>query len=437
MKNLIIWGALACLFTKASAQNLTEQPAPVNAAYAVNTPAVKSRPVNHRVSATTDSGTLMVPQDGDDASRVKNVSKSFPADQTDKVSLTNEYGSMVIKVWDKREVKIDISIRAYAGSDKETQNMIDQVNIDAGKSGDQIFCKTNIDRGSSRNFWSSRGKRREVKVDYVVYMPASNPLSLSQEYGNVNIDNFSGPLSAKLEYGNFTAGNLSGTNNYISVQYGKTNIEELNKATVKQEYGAGLIIGTVRELDLNAEYAGVTINTIKGDATIKQQYGAGLKIGTVNNLNLNIEYAGVNLNTVKGNAVIRQEYSSLTIGSVGKIDLRSEYAGVKIGALKGDGSFKMSYKNLNIDDIGAACRSLYVDVDYVAVDLGFADGFGGSFTLDKSYGGFKYGAGVKSTQLGSEEDKKDSSSKKYAGKIGNGGSSTVRIKSEYGSVVFK
>lgn len=433
MKNLIIWGALACMFTKAGAQGQAE-PAPVNTAYAVivnNTSGNK----NISVSANADLKMIEISQDGDDASRVKNISKTFPADQTDKISLTNEYGSMVIKVWDKREVKIDVSIRAFASSDKDAQSMIDQVDVNVGKSGDQIFCKSSIGRSSGG--WSLRNKRREVKVDYVVYMPASNPLSLSQEYGNVNIDSFSGPLSAKLEYGNFTAGNLSGTNNYISVQYGKTNIEELNKATIKQEYGAGLIIGTVRELDLNAEYAGVTINTIKGDAIIKQQYGAGLKIGTVNNLNLNVEYAGVNLNTVKGNAVIRQEYSSLTIGSVGKIDLKSEYAGVKIGALKGDGNFRMSYNNLSIDDIGAACRSLYVDVEYVAVNLGFADGFGGNFTLDKSYGGFKYGAGVKATQLGSEEDKRDRSSQKYSGKIGNGGSSSVRIKSEYGSVAFK
>lgn len=436
MKNLIIWGALACLFTKANAQSLTEQPAPVNTAYAVNIPAVKSRPVNHKISASTDSGTTLAVQDGDDASRIKNISKSFSADQTDKVNLTNEYGSMVIKVWDKREVKIDVTIRAFASSDKDAQSMIDQVDVNVGKSGDQIFCKSSIGRNSSNN-WSSKTRRREVKVDYVVYMPASNPLTLSQDYGNVNIDSFSGPLSAKVEYGNFTAGNLSGTNNYISVQYGKTNIDELNKATVKQEYGAGLIIGTVRELDLNAQYANVTINTIKGDAVIRQQYGAGLRIGTVNNLNLNVEYASVNLNTVKGTATVKQEYNSLTIGSVGKIDLKSEYTGVKIGALKGDGSFRMSYNNLNIDDISPACRSLYADVDYVSVSLGFADGFGGNFTLDKSYGGFKYGAGVKATQLGSEEDKRDHSSQKYSGKIGNGGSSTVRIKSEYGSVAFK
>ena len=135
--------------------------------------------------------------------------------------------------------------------------------------------------------------------------------------------------------------------------------------------------------------------------------------------------------------MIRQEYSSLTIGSVGKIELRSEYAGVKIGTLKGDGNFKMSYNNLNIDDISASCRNLFVDVEYVSVNLGFADSFSGNFTLDKSYGGFRYGAGVKSAQLGSEEDKRDPSSQRYAGKIGNGGGSSVRIKSEYGSVVFK
>jgi len=427
MNKLMIWGVLvfSAAFTSASSQELQQPELPAHTDYAVNTN-IDQRSDRH-----------VVKQDRDDAVRVRTISKTFPADRSDKVILNNQYGSMVIKVWDKREVKIDVTVRAYSNNEKEAQELMDQVNISAGKDGNIISCRTTIDQNNSGRWFSSRNRRREVKVAYVVYLPAANALSLSQQYGNVNIDDFSGPLDAKVQYGDFIAGNLSDVTNNISVQYGKTNIGELNKASIKQQYGSGLTIGTVGTLNLNAQYANVNITTIKGDAQIKQQYGSGLRIGSVNNLDLDVQYATVNINTVKGAATIKQQYNSLTIGSAGKLTLRSQYTGINIAALRGDGTFKMSYNNFTLGEISPACKRLAIDADYVDVNLNFGESFNGDFSLQKSYGGFKYGDNVKVNSSGDNDDRRNSSSKRYTGRIGNGGSSSVQIETTYGSVTFK
>ena len=419
MKKLIIWCVALCSFGTAYAQGAV------------------SKSTDNRMAMVTSSARTnnRLDEDRSDADKVKTISRTFPADQNDKINLSNQFGSMTIKVWDKREVKIDVAIRASSGNDNEAQKLIDAVNISVGKNGDMISCKTNIDE--ERNHWWGRDKKREVKVDYVVYLPATNALMLSQEYGSVNIGDFAGPLLAKVEYGDFNATSLSNANNSISVEYGKTNIGSLNKATIKQEYGAGLIIGTAGELNLRAEYASVTINTIKGDAIIRQEYGSGLKIGVVNNLNLDVQYANVNIAAIKGNATINQEYNSLSIGSVGRLILKSEYAGVTIGNLRGDANFKMSYNNLNVTTIGVGCRKIILDAEYVNVVLAFADGYNADFTLQKEYGGFKYGANVKAYLTGKNNDDDDSSSKNYSGKIGSGGGANIRMRTEYGSVTFR
>jgi len=372
------------------------------------------------------------PQDGD-ALRTKNISRTFPVDGFDKISLDNQFGSITVKTWDKKEVKIDVAINAYSSNDKEAQNLIDQVNIEAGKSGDQVSCKTVIEGGQ----WGGRNKRREIKVNYVVYMPASNPLSLSQKFGNVNIGSFSGPLSAKVQYGDFNAVNLSGVNNDITVQYGGTNIQEMNRATVKQQYGSGLTIGSVANLELTAQYTGVNITSIRGDAQIKQQYGSGLRIGTVNNLTLDVQYANANIATVKGAALIKQQYNSLTIGSVGKLNLNSQYTGITIGTLRGDGNLKMSYNDFRVNEIGSGCKNLNINAAYVDVDVAFAGNYHGDFSVRKSYGSFKYSGNVRTTTSGDNDEGRGSSTKSYFGKIGNGGAATVQVQSAYGSVNFK
>jgi hypothetical protein len=428
MNKLMIWGALvfSVAFTTASSQELQQPELPAHTDYAVNTN------TNQHIQDPDQTQ-----HSDDDAVRIRTISKTFPADRSDKVILGNQYGSMVIKVWDKREVKIEVTVKAFSNNEKEAQELIDQVNISAGKEGDIISCRTSIDQNNSGRWFSSRNRRREVKVSYVVYLPATNALSLSQQYGSVNIDDFSGPLNAKVQYGDFIAGNLSDVANNISVQYGKTNIGELNKATIKQQYGSGLTIGTAGTLNLNAQYAGVSITTIKGDALIKQQYGSGLKIGSVNNLDLDVQYASVNIGTVKGNATIKQQYNSLTIGSAARLALRSQYTGVNIGALRGDGTFRMSYNNFTVAEISSACKRLTIDADYVDVSLNFGDSFNGDFNLQKSYGGFKYDNNVRLTSSSENEEDKHSTTKRYSGKIGNGGGSAVQIETTYGSVTFK
>jgi sporulation protein YlmC with PRC-barrel domain len=421
MKNLMICWVLLGLSYTAYAQQTAEQNINISTdeLYAVNR--------NNKADRNR------VLQDGDPV-RSKKFSRTFAADRGDKINLGNQFGSMIIKTWDRKEVKIDITISAYANNDNEAQELVDQVEINAEKTGDLISCKTEIDRG---NRWSGRNKKREIKVNYMVYLPTTNALTLSQQFGNVDLADFSGALSAKVQYGNFVAGKLNDDNNYIAVQYGKTTIEDVNKATIKQQYGSGLTIGTVAELNLTAQYAAVNITAIRGNAVIKQQYGSGLRIGSVNDLQLNAQYANVNITSIKGNANIKQQYNSIDIGTVGKLILTAQYANATIGTLRGDGDFSMSYNNFSIAEVGAGCRNLDISGSYANLNIAFTAGFNADFTVHKSYGGFKYGDNVKARLTNNDDDDRGSSTKDYAGKIGNGGTSIVKVSASYGSVTFK
>ncbi|RDC54119.1 hypothetical protein DU508_23355 [Pedobacter chinensis] len=391
-------------------------------------------------TVTVGVGNITVNQDvqsGADAERSKTFTKSFSVDNSDKVNLNNQYGSIIIKNWDKKEVRVDIDIKAYSNSDSDAQKLIDDVNIDANKSGDAVSIKTNLGNRNGRWGRSVRNGvttwRREVKINYIVYMPSVNPLTVLQQYGNVELGNFSGPTSLKIQYGNLVAGNLSNANNYINVQYGKCDIQDLNAAVVKHEYNGPVTIGSVGTLELNAQYVGVNINTIRKSADIKIQYGKGLTVGTIGgNLLLNAEYAKVNVNTVKGNTVVKQAYGDLNIASAGKIAVNAEYSNVTLGALNGDANINMDYNRLTVNEITPACKNFTFSGEYVTVGLGFADRFNGNFNLSTSYAGFKYGANVTSNLVS-----KDDENKKYSGKIGSGGVANVNIKTEYGSVTFK
>ena len=134
----------------------------------------------------------MQDEQDDTPMKAKTFSKSFAIDKSDKVNLTNQYGSITVKTWSKNEIKVDVDMKAYAKTADEAQKLIDDLSIEATKTGDLVTFKT--ERGDRNGNWGSNvrnGKtiwRREIKVHYVVYMPSSNSLTASQQYGNITID---------------------------------------------------------------------------------------------------------------------------------------------------------------------------------------------------------------------------------------------------------
>ncbi|WP_205896622.1 hypothetical protein, partial [Pseudomonas viridiflava] len=112
---------------------------------------------------------------------------------------------------------------------------------------------------------------------------------------------------------------------------------------------------------------------------------------------LNAEYAKVNINTVKGNAVVKQAYGDLNVASSGKIAVDAEYSNVTLGTVNGDANISMDHNRLSISEITSACKNFTFAGEYVGVGIGFAERYNGNFNVSTSYAGFKFGTNVSSS----------------------------------------
>lgn len=379
----------------------------------------------------------------DDPQRTKSFSKSYGIGRGDKVTISNIYGNLIFKTWDKNEVKVDADIRAFANSEDEAQKLIDNVSITSSKNGDEAVFKTQME--NSNGNWgngSRNGKRwrREVKIFMTVYLPSGVALTASQQYGNVELPDFSGPTALKVQYGKLITGNLSNTNNFISAQYTSVDLQDVNKATIKQQYGSGLTIASIGELNLMAQYATVRIGDVKRNASIRQQYGSGLSIASVGgNLDLDAQYASVKVGAIKGDAGIKIQYGSgLNIEHVDNLSLTAQYAAVRVGRLTGNMTAKAQYgSRFSVEKVEASSKIVNIDSEYLGVTLGFAPNYGGSFNVDTQYGSLKTGEGISAKRVGNDDERGSSSRKDYTGSIGRGGASNVKVSVRYSSATFR
>lgn len=231
--------------------------------------------------------------------KTKNFSKSYPADKNDKLTISNQYGRVTVNTWNKKEFKVDVEVKVGMDDEVETQKLLNGVEIVSSQDQAGVSFKTVIPERTNNNsflgFSRTNGNRR-ITINYTVFMPVKNALSITNNYGSVVLPDLEGPVSINNNYGNFTAKELSNEANELRLNYTGANIETLNGGNLKFNYG-NLKIGTANNLKAVIGFSPVSIDRLKSGANIKVQYGSGLKINSIDkdlqNLIINADFTKV------------------------------------------------------------------------------------------------------------------------------------------------
>lgn len=272
-------------------------------------------------------------QSGEVSEKIKNYTKSYPLDGNDKIRLSDQYGKIAITTWDKHEIKVDVQIKADAESDDEAQKLLDKVSINDNKIGDLVSFKTEVAKTNGIfNSWNWNGKKiHKIEINYMVYMPAKQELSVENSYGSIELPNLSGKLKISASYSNLSAQNLTNAANEIDGSYSKLKIVSLNNAHISCAYSP-VEIEQCNNLIANLSYGPLKLGALKGNAELDLSY-ASLKIGEISNLvkklNINSTYSGVTLGVLDTNNFdfdITASYGGFNYNKDGKVAITNKGA---------------------------------------------------------------------------------------------------------------
>lgn len=217
------------------------------------------------------------------AVKTKYVNKSYPLGPNEQITLDNQFGEMKISTWDKNEIKVDITIEAHANSDEQAQKILDNIFIEESKSGSGVSFLTKMK--NQKNNWNNNGKRdykeMGMKIDYVVYMPAANPLNATNQFGPMTIPDLRGPVQLTSKFGSITAGKLSNVK-IINMEFGEAKIESVA--------GGKLIL----------KFGKADVRQVIGNVETRIEFCDKVRIGVDNNskdLNIRSSYSNLYLNT--------------------------------------------------------------------------------------------------------------------------------------------
>ena len=191
------------------------------------------------------------------------IEKDFQMESGGQISIRGDDGFIKIKSWDKEEVHLTITKRAWARSKKDAEKILEYVEIRIHDSANRLNIQT-ITPNENKNisFWDlfdpdTWGEhRRKPTVDFELTVPRKINIDIKNDEGNIDIDDIEGDID-------------------INVDEGDINLQNIQFHLLKLESDEGDIEG--RKLN-GTERGRITINSDEGKITLDKISTNRLKI---------------------------------------------------------------------------------------------------------------------------------------------------------------
>ena len=280
----------------------------------------------------------------------KSYSKEFPVTHNSTVELSNKYGKIDIKTWNKPSVKVDVMVIVKASDKGNAEDKMSEIAITINKVGENVVCVTDFN-SSQKSWWNSLwdfGDNIKIEINYSVYMPADQRSIIENKYGNINLPDLKAKTSINLKYGNLQAQNIDG-DLLMDLSYGKATITSIKNLSATMAYSDLRCTSGGNNAIITSKYSKIYIDQVKSLTTTSKydDYNIGnanlftmsgsyndVKIGTLSVGTFSIKYTGLDINSVSSTLTADVSYGSLTVQnlktSFKNMTINTSYAPIKV-----------------------------------------------------------------------------------------------------------
>ncbi len=328
----------------------------------------------------------------------KTIKKEYTVNPYATLKVDNSYGNVNVLTYTGNKILIEVTIKTNSNNAEKAQEKLDEITVEFSGSPDYVSAKTIFNKNKSKSWWNNWGNSNNVnmEVNYVIKLPITNNVDLSNDYGSINLEKLEGHANISCDYGKITTKELMNDNNSISFDYTNNSyFEYIKSGKINADY-SDYTVAKAKQLNINADYTKSNIK-IAEDVTYSCDYGS---------------FSVENVNNLSGNG----DYLTLVLGDVYKnVDVRADYGSIKIGKMTSNAG------NVNIQS------------NYTGITIGYDAAYNFKFELDLEYASLRDSDGFEFTKK-----KVESTDKYYLGYYGSSSTSNfIKINSDYGSVSFK
>ena len=173
----------------------------------------------------------------------KTIDEIYEMTNAGELHLENKYGNVVISGWDESEISIKVDIKVTNKKRENAKSLLDRIVIDLKSVNDFVSITSEISEKNNSFFSRYFNKvnpfefdKSNVEINYTVYLPTNAEIDISNKFGDVIIDNWTGRLKANVEHGDLWV-NEDISNARITMKFGKLRSKSIAYGTVNLKNG--------------------------------------------------------------------------------------------------------------------------------------------------------------------------------------------------------
>ena len=306
----------------------------------------------------------------------KQIKKRFKVSPETRIEITNKYGKININTWEKDSVVFDIKIKVEDKKLSRLEKMIGDIDFDFTSSQHFLIVRTKV--GEKRSSFEkeilniketvlqSDGK---IEIDFTVWMPKTNQLSVENKFGDIYIDDYLGDIEIILSNGNLKAHDFTGKTN-LKLSFGDATINQLKTG----------------RLDCN--YSDIYIK--KADKLQIISKSSDFEITEINEINTD------------------SRRDKFRIQLIDKLEAKGSFTNYRINEITDNLNLKTEYGDLDIEKVASGFKSVYIESKSTDINLYFSEKseFGFDITHTKSQTNFCLKMDIKKQEVLDEKENK-------------------------------
>ncbi len=227
----------------------------------------------------------------------KTINKEFTVNPDATFKVDNSYGNIDVVTWNENRIEIEVTITTSSNNEEKAQKKLDEITVEFSNSSSHVSAKTRFSKNKS--WWNWGNNKVNMKINYIVKIPITNNVDISNDYGNINLDKLEGHAKISCDYGKITTKELMADNNILTFDYtNHSYFEYIKSGKINADYSS-YTVGKTESLTITADYTKSNVE-IAEDISYNCDYG-GLTINKVNNVTGNGDYLTAQIGDVYKN----------------------------------------------------------------------------------------------------------------------------------------
>jgi hypothetical protein len=253
------------------------------------------------------------------------------------LSVDNKYGNITLRSWDKDSIRINSEIRINSKSRDRLALLVKRSRASIYLTSDFADVKTVVDESTLAKEWrkiksiaSSGGD--QIEVSYVIYVPRTAKLEISNRFGNTYIHNHTGRIFINSEHGDVRLGTTPNLER-AKVSFGKLFAKEVKRAELTLIF-CDLDISKSKSLRINSKSSTIQLGQIS-------------------------------------RVVVQSTRDKIDIKEVSHVEVQGSLTKIEIGKLKSQMDLNLRYSKVWVQEIQGSFTSLRIKPKHSTVYLNF------------------------------------------------------------------